>query len=371
MSKLRIRSRAIRHPQVGSTERWYWLTQLGGWGFLLAAQVSLARAANWPWERALPELIGGTVVLLLATHCVRSVAHRNDWFALGLKPLARRSVLLSVGIGLAFSALIIPIDYFVYGDRRFTTGVVAWLFTVNTIVVLFIWHILYFGSVLLYHRWHTNIEAVQLRADLRTAELSLLKSQLNPHFLFNALNTVRALIVESPERAQTAVTQLARTLRYTLNSSRDEIVDLETEVGIVDDYLGIETLRLAERLTIRKDIAPDTLGLRIPIMLLQTLVENAVKHGVSQLPQGGLLTIATRIENNTLVIEVSNDRPLVKMGSVPSDRVGLANANERLRLMIGPHATLKLNLSHPQKAVATVRIPLPKTIDHTPPTAEH
>lgn len=348
----------VHHSQSAGTERWYWLAQLSGWGFLLAAQIALARAANWPWERALPELIGGTVVLLLATHCVRGLAHRNDWFALGLKPLARRSVMLSVGIGLAFSAVAIPADYFLYGDRRLTTGFVASLFVVNTVVTLFIWHILYFGSVLLYQRWHTNIEAVQLRADLRTAELSLLKSQLNPHFLFNALNTVRALIVESPERAQTAVTQLARTLRYTLNSSRDELVDLATEVGIVDDYLGIETLRLAERLTIRKDIAPDTLALRIPIMLLQTLVENAVKHGISQLPQGGVLSIATRVEDRTLVIEVTNDRPLIKMGNVPSDRVGLANANERLRLMIGHHATLKLDLSHPRKAVATVRIPL-------------
>jgi len=371
MSRFQARTRAAHHPQPGSTERWYWLAQLGGWGFLLAAQVAVARAANWPWERALPELIGSTVVLLLATHCVRSVAHRNDWFAMGLKSLARRSVVLSIGIGLAFSALIIPIDYFFYDDRRFMTGVVASLFTVNTMVTLFIWHILYFGSVLLYQRWHSNIEAVQLRADLRTAELSLLKSQLNPHFLFNALNTVRALIVESPERAQSAVTQLARTLRYTLNSSRDEMVDLTTEVGIVDDYLGIETLRLAERLTIRKDIAAETLDQRIPIMLLQTLVENAVKHGISQLPQGGLLTITTRLENHTMVIEVGNDRPLVKMGSIPSDRVGLANAHERLRLMIGQHATLKLDLSHPQKAVATVRIPLPKpTLDNTA-TEEH
>jgi two-component system sensor histidine kinase AlgZ len=200
-------------------------------------------------------------------------------------------------------------------------------------------------------------EEARLRAALRTAELSLLKSQLNPHFLFNALNTVRALIVESPERAQLAVTQLARTLRYSLNSARDEIVDLETELEIVEDYLGIETLRLAERLTIVKDVAANTLQSRIPIMLLQTLVENAVKHGISQLPEGGTLRMAAHMDGNTLVIEVSNDRPFIKSGSIPSDRVGLANASERLRLMVGPSASLALDLKQAQRARATVRIP--------------
>jgi two-component system sensor histidine kinase AlgZ len=344
-------------PIEQSDQRWYWLCQLGGWGLLFVAQLVAARLGNWPWERAIIELAGATAVLMGATHLIRRAAHRHDWFALGLKALARRSLFLSLGIAIALILMLAPVEIVVYGDRRLISGLTALFLALNLSIVLLVWHMLYFGSVLIRQRHDAGAEEARLRAALRTAELSLLKSQLNPHFLFNALNTVRALINESPQRAEKAVTQLARTLRYSLNASRDELVTLDHELGIVDDYLGIETLRLAERLTIERDVHDHALPSEIPIMLLQTLVENAVKHGISQLPEGGTLRIAARMEEKTLVIEVSNDRPLVKMGSIPSDRVGLANANERLRLMIGHHASLKLDLSHPQRAVATVRIP--------------
>jgi LytS/YehU family sensor histidine kinase len=228
---------------------------------------------------------------------------------------------------------------------------------VSSVGYLWLWTAGYFGFELIRQRQMVIAEEARLRASLRTAELTLLKSQLNPHFLFNALNTVRALIAESPQRAEKAVTQLARTLRYSLNSSRDELVSLSHELEIVDDYLGIEELRLAERLTVAMDIAHEALQAQIPIMLLQTLVENAVKHGISQLPQGGILRVTARMDSGSLIIEVTNDRPLIKSGSIPSDRVGLANAHERLRLMIGPTATLALDLSAPQTAKATVRIP--------------
>jgi hypothetical protein len=340
---------------------WYWVCQIGGWGCIFAAQVVAARLILWSWNRAVLEMAAITVALLLATHLIRWFAHRDNWFELGLKALVWRCLVLSPLIAVGAVVVLIPIEWVFFGDRRLVSGTTPFLVAVNVTTTLLLWHMLYFGTVLLRQRQQSSGEEARLRAALRTAELGLLKSQLNPHFLFNALNTVRALISESPERAQLAVTQLARTLRYSLNSARDEIVNLATELEIVEDYLGIETLRLAERLTIVKQIAANTMQTRIPIMLLQTLVENAVKHGISQLPQGGTLTIAAHMDSHTLVIEVSNDRPLIKSGSIPSDRVGLANASERLRLMIGASASLTLDLSHPQRAQATVRIPQTET----------
>jgi hypothetical protein len=343
----------------------YWRWQIGGWGLLFVTRVLAEwRILSLPPLNAIVSEVFLAILLICVTHLIRIYSKRLQWLQLIPRAFLARVFLSGIFLAIFITIAQVAFDLFL---QRFEIGLRQtpyaslgpWVLMsfANALALLWLWMGGYFGFVIMRQRQHVVGEDARLRAALRTAELSLLKSQLNPHFLFNALNTVRALIVESPERAQLAVTQLARTLRYSLNSARDEIVDLKTELEIVEDYLGIETLRLAERLTIVKEIAEDTMQARIPIMLLQTLVENAVKHGISQLPGGGTLRVAAHMESNTLVIEVSNDRPLIKSGSVPSDRVGLANASERLRLMVGPSASLTLDLKQAQRASATVRIP--------------
>jgi LytS/YehU family sensor histidine kinase len=355
---------AVSDPENASGP--YWLWQLGYWGVLFVIQFLIL----WRMNAAAPVnaliLIGTlTIELFVASHWLRAYSNRKSWLTLPPRALVLRLVLagalLAAFITALDAALVIYLrnEGFVLLPQTLRDSLMlTWLSTfVSAVGYLWLWTAGYFGFEIIRQRQRVIAEEARLRASLRTAELNLLKSQLNPHFLFNALNTVRALIAESPQRAEKAVTQLARTIRYSLNSSRDELVTLANELEIVDDYLGIEELRLAERLTLTRDIAAEALRANIPIMLLQTLVENAVKHGISQLPQGGTLHISARMDADTLIIEVTNDRPLIKMGSVPSDRVGLANAHERLRLMIGPTATLALDLSAPQSAKATVRIP--------------
>ena len=122
---------------------------------------------------------------------------------------------------------------------------------------------------------------------LQQAELRLLKSQLNPHFLFNALNTVRSLIADNPQAAQTAVTHFANTLRYALSAGQQEMVPLSKELEIVRDYLEIESLRFEDRFSVDYSVSDEAGGVQIPAMLLQTLVENAIKHGIADLPRGG------------------------------------------------------------------------------------
>ncbi len=343
----------------------YWRWQLGGWGVLFVSQFLVA------WNRfSIPPLnaavnYGLLMSLFLAsTHLIRALSKKRHWILLTWKALLIRLFVSGMGLAILIAAVHLGVALMLQSfkiDIRQQLNMPANQSLVvvffNAQAYLWLWIAGYFGVALIRQRQRVGDEESRLRAALRTAELNLLKSQLNPHFLFNALNTVRALINENPQRAELAVTQLARTLRYSLNSSRDELVSLANELDIVKDYLGIEALRLAERLTIVQAIAANTLPAQIPIMLLQTLVENAVKHGISQLPQGGTLHISARMENSMLIIVVTNDRPLIKNAGIPSDRVGLANAIERLRLMIGPTATLALDLSQPLLAKATVRIP--------------
>jgi two-component system sensor histidine kinase AlgZ len=226
----------------------------------------------------------------------------------------------------------------------------------NWAVLYMIWLAIYFAAVGLREYRTVRLKQSELARALQLAELRLLKSQLNPHFLFNALNTVRSLIADNPSRAQSAVTRLANTLRYTLSSRQDELATFAQELDIVTDYLELESMRFEDRLRIERDVPADAASVYIPIMLLQTLVENAIKHGIAELPSGGLLRISAVLENEVLNVEIENPRPPAPIPAT-GEGVGLRNARDRLRLLFGTRATLDLDLSKPAVATARLRVP--------------
>jgi len=219
-----------------------------------------------------------------------------------------------------------------------------------------LWLTLYFIALAIRQYRTAELRESELARALQLAELRLLKSQLNPHFLFNALNTVRSLIAHDPGRAQDAVTRLANTLRYTLSSAQGELVTLAQELDIVQDYLDLESLRLEDRLRIDCEISADAREKRIPVMLLQTVVENAIKHGIAELPAGGVLTIRGNVRDGELILEVDNPRPTAPRRTT-TEGIGLRNAAERLRLLFGERASLDIDLSDPAMAATRVRIP--------------
>jgi LytS/YehU family sensor histidine kinase len=153
------------------------------------------------------------------------------------------------------------------------------------------------------------------------------------------------------------VTRLANTLRYTLSSAREELVPVAQELEIVQDYLDLESLRLEDRLRIDCEVSAEARAVRIPVMLLQTVVENAIKHGIAELPAGGVLRIHGELHDGALVLEVENPRPTAARVEV-SEGIGLRNAAERLRLLFGDGARLHVDLSRPAVATASIRIPV-------------
>jgi len=235
--------------------------------------------------------------------------------------------------------------------------------------LLFIWSTFYFGYHIYDRYRRSEVERAQLAATVKESELRALKSQVNPHFIFNSLNSLRALIDENPARARQSVTQLANLLRYSLQSGQLETVPFEDELRVVNDYLALEQVRHEERLRVRLDIAPETLTLPIPPMLLQTLVENAVKYGISTRPDGGEIAIIARRENDALKLQVTNPGALPAIGPAAaaatvraaapvSTGVGLKNAANRLRLLFGERATLNLRALSPESVMAEASIPL-------------
>jgi two-component system sensor histidine kinase AlgZ len=300
------------------------------------------------------------------THGLRALIRRRGWLALPPAPLGIRIVLatlliamITYGLALALSQAIFdnpvaPITQAFY--QRLNPSGQLRNEAVFFVIVYAAWIAAYLAITMQRQRYRAEIRQAQLGEALRAAELRLLKSQLNPHFLFNALNGLRSLIADEPDRARDAVTHLARTLRYTLASSDEDLVTLERELEMVDDYLALESMRLAERLRVERAIDPQARGTRVPSMLLQTLVENAIKHGIAALKPGGTLRMSARVENRELVLRVDNPRPT---GAAPASDpgVGLRNATERLRLLYGDKASLKLDLSAPGAASAVVRLP--------------
>jgi LytS/YehU family sensor histidine kinase len=156
--------------------------------------------------------------------------------------------------------------------------------------------------------------------------------------------------------AQIAVTRFANTLRYALSAGQHELVPLSKELEVIVDYLEIESLRFEDRLSVDYSVSDEAAAAHIPAMLLQTLVENAIKHGIAELPRGGRVKIEAAVRDRMLQLEVVNSRPAgeAKMG----EGTGLRNSAERLRLIFGPRAHLTLDLSRPDIAVARMCIPV-------------
>jgi hypothetical protein len=196
---------------------------------------------------------------------------------------------------------------------------------------------------------------VRLQLALREAELRALEAQVNPHFLFNCLNSIRGLVTENPVVAQDMITRLANILRYNLHRDLMHTVPLESEVEVVGDYLALESIRLEDRLRVQFDIDPDAGKVLIPPMFLQTLVENALKHGIAKLPAGGDLLIRAVLKPSALAVEVENPGQLAE-ASPEATQLGLANVRQRLRILYGDRASLKLE-NRDGRVAATVLIP--------------
>ena len=199
----------------------------------------------------------------------------------------------------------------------------------------------------------------RLRILATEAELKALKAQINPHFLFNTLNTIAALIHSNPDQAEATVERLADMFRHVLNGSARRLVPLEEELAFVDGYLEIERARFGERLRVTREIAPEALSAAVPSLILQPLVENAVRHGGGD--DGNIdLAIRIRPEDDTVLIIVTDRGPGMPQGYriEEGQGVGLRNVGERLQKLYGRGNLLEIRDNVPRGTVAVVRIPV-------------
>jgi LytS/YehU family sensor histidine kinase len=235
---------------------------------------------------------------------------------------------------------------------------------VNWVKTMLAWVLSYTAYHYVERTRQAEIEKILLKSSIRETEAKVLRSQLNPHFMFNALNSIRALVYENPQKAQLGITQLSNILRNSLLADRRKTVELREEIKTVQDYLALEKVRYEERLDCRVTVDPQANYWQVPPMMLQTLVENAIKHGVSKAVNGGFVELVGRIVTGNsgrdeLHIRIRNTGTLL---AEPGDKqasggFGLKNTSQRLDLLYGHDAYFTIKQESPGVVVADVQMP--------------
>jgi signal transduction histidine kinase len=223
--------------------------------------------------------------------------------------------------------------------------------------LLFMWAVVAaFHGLRIYRKYKAReVEAAKLEARFAEAQNLALRMQLQPHFLFNTLNSISALVHANPEGADDMISRLGDFLRMTLDAPPDQLVTLRKELAFIQAYLAIEQVRFQDRLQVRVDIASDLLDLRVPSFILQPLVENALKHGLSDRPQGGTLQLRAHRDSECLVIEVQDDGE----GFTPGrEGVGLGNVRARLGLLYKGRHQLDLLGAPGRGTLVVLHLPL-------------
>jgi hypothetical protein len=341
--------------------RIYWLCQIAGWVTYEAAWLVPQLAMPDPGPLSMGRLAIGAMeaalLAIVASHLYRHVIRRRAWAALSPPRLLLCACAGSLVVGCGEALAWVPLSRMVQTSSVPVRSWLPWNIATSTFSVL-LWSTVYFG-VHYFESWRqAERHRLELAVAATRAELDSLRAQLNPHFLFNCLNSVRALTIEDPPKAHAAVTALSTLIRYALEATQVATVPLGAELDMIRAYLVLEGIRFEERLRYELAIEPATRHVAVPPMLVQSLVENGVKHGIERLRDGGTITVAAWLDGDGLRVRVTNTGRIVAHGDSPM--LGLRNARERLRLLYGASASLAMR-DDAGSVVAELAVPVVRT----------
>lgn len=216
-----------------------------------------------------------------------------------------------------------------------------------------------YAAVIAIQQAYLYFQALQEREfRLQQRELQALKSQLNPHFLFNTLNAISELVFSSPKDADRTINQLSRLLRKSLKSGKTEEITLKEELNFIESYLQIHQTLMRQRLEVLWEISPETLNAAVPNMILQPLVENAIQHGLTPLASGGTIEIAAERENGHLHLRVKDNGLGLKHSDANADGgIGLDNSRARLRHLYGERQNFEIKEGSNGGVIVDIKIP--------------
>lgn len=266
-------------------------------------------------SKKLPELLGYTILF-----CVIS-AFTLEWFQY-------------------FLDTTIDLDFLVGQEDEPFSWAIFFLATSRSLILFLVWSGFYYVFVIIEKSRKQELLNLQWQASKNEIELKNLRAQLNPHFLFNSLNSIRALVGINPEQAKSAITQLSGLLRNSINLGKLRLIPLKDELDLVDNYLKLEQIRFEERLNIKIMVEDAAKNCQIPPLMVQTIVENSIKHGISKSISGGEIVIRAEIKNDELNLSVENTGKLNEFDS--ENGVGVANTRKRLAILFAENAEFRL-----------------------------
>lgn len=322
----------------------YWATQTLAWTLLILVMSLYLYKHNGLNTDQVKVLLLFHLTGISVSHGFRAVILRNGWLEREIGYVFPRLSLVALMLSVvAFLVLAIAHDlFFREYDPMLVPDPLSWsLGIINWTVLLFIWSLGYFAYVYFVRSRREEIRNLRLETANRENQLNTLRAQMNPHFMFNALNGIRALVDEDPVKAKHAITQLSAILRNAMATVRRDVVPLGEEIDIVKAYLELEHMRYEERLRYSFDVPLELERELVPPMLLQTLVENAVRHGIAPLVGGGDLRISAERTGTGLRMIVRNTG-LYTPGKAKGSGIGIHNTRQRLAMIYGGQARLDI-----------------------------
>lgn len=336
----------------------FFLFQVSGWGLFAILNIYIAVLTE---EVNLQITLINVLLALSGIAITTAFKHwvvRYSWSRLTTEKILLKSTIAVCLLAIVYTTWYYVLIYFLYHTTLkfvdFSTIIGSWI---SSSILLGIWVIIYFVWRYIEQSRSALINKLKLESEMKDMEIKTLRSNLQPHFIFNSLNSIRALIDEDPNLARVAITKISNILRNSI--SKQEATDsLRNELQLTMDYLDLEKIRFEDRLQFSTNIAPNTLDLQIPTMMLQTLVENAIKHGISSLEHGGHITIESHVEQQTLWLTVSNTGKLNSATHEQSLGFGLQSSRKRLDHLYGENASLHIREEN-NTVIVTVTITYP------------
>lgn len=351
--------------RIGSSR--YWLFQLVGWGSFalinIIFAISFEKMGDPDARQTILTRLGIFVSLgILFTHLMRFVIIRLNTLQKTVEKQVFHflfiSIIFSLVAGMFYMWACDEFELLNPGEKNFINRPLlliisgAFYYFINIVI----WNLTYFIYHYVTKSRKQQLDTLQLESLVKELELKTIKAHINPHFIFNSLNSIRALVDENPQRARRAITELSNILRSSMQTEKTESAPMEKELDIVKDYLALENMRFEDRLKIEYSIDEDTLDLPVPPMMLQTLVENAIKHGISKQIQGGVVRIVSTTKDEFHELSVQNTGHLNGHGRIGG--FGLSSTTNRLSLLYGNKAKFEIKQSTPTLVEARVMIPL-------------
>ena len=339
----------------------YWKCQLIGWSFVsIYWAYTVYTRDNYGIIYTLLNYVLDILIGIFLTHKYRVFAKKTKWSSLPIRQLLIRLVPTILFLAVLY-VLINNFKWYAYWtliadqDKNLLESIIYWdPILLTGLRLMSIWLLAYH----LYHYYQKEVvtakENAQLSIIAKQAQLDNLSAQLNPHFLFNSLNSIKSLVIENPNVARRAIDLLSDLLRSSLYEKDKDLITIKEELSLVKDYIELEKMRFEERLQLELNIDKSLHNFKIPTLSIQLLVENAIKHGIDLIVKGGIISLTIKKEQNLVEIIVVNPG---KIKSKKTTGLGLKNLQKRLAIQYKSKATFSLVALNTNEVEAKIIIP--------------